>query len=992
MDIGRVAIVIPTSETYRFPRPEIPANMNGQSPFHPINDPYGIARTEYTEAYKEYVRISRECKTGEQLLYALLWCNCSRASKEKIESYQLQKMDQDYNLIFVNEDGVLCMEDDEGASPSYELWQEVKLSQDVLSLVRRIKATHFIQNSGVSKLDKVTAERRYNSIVMESREDLLSYANRRRDALEGLMAVGATIPPESDQVIHFWTGLDDSRFAAFKADWENGARRGVLQYPKTVPAAYAEAERYKVPVFNPSTGSAVGTAFAASMMNPHAKGKTAHHSDVGKQKSASTPAASSSKKSASTQATHSSKVDKKDTRQPPGPCYCGELHWRKDCPRLAALQAEAAAKKAPAPVDASVHSTFSVGAVNPSGSVLHAAVISSNDDEDSPASDVSILLDNQADVSIFKDSFLLTNVREAPVSVTIGGVSDHPEASFTATEIGDFRGFKNIYISAHATANIISFHEAQQYCQIDYFSNQNFFSCITPDGLEYRFLPSQKHYVYRETLSPQDAQVYNFTSREVAAAKQARSLTHVLGYPSPGALIKSINNGSIVDCPVTAQDVSRSVQIFGADLASVRGKTTKRSIPLPVVEFLPREVRSSLVLHVDIMFIDGLAFLISVSTPLHLTMVTYLGLGKGSRALGPVSTALFEQLDKYSSRRFDITMLLTDGEGALVALSNDLNARGISVNPVGAGAHVPEVERKIREIKEGVRGILNTLPYRLPLGLLVHLVYFIVSRRNLISHRVDLINISPFEAFNGRKINFKRDLRVGFGDYCEIVDRYSDNSMRPRTQPAIALYPTGNISGSVKFYSLTTGHLVTRDQFTVRPITQQVIDQLNSFASAKGAVSIAYGNDVEIPPLFNDDAVSPYVDALIPVDREDTVDLPPSQSSLRGESVDPAIIDEDLPLPVSPHGYNTRQRARLRLQYFGQECSQDNAEGSYQVHLQGTHSTPREESLRRCQTWSQSSEESHQKLHVSKGEIHFDWYIRQTQSSPGCRWSYARSQ
>ena len=76
-----------------------------------------------------------------------------------------------------------------------------------------------------------------------------------------------------------------------------------------------------------------------------------------------------------------------------------------------------------------------------------------------------------------------------------------------------------------------------------------------------------------------------------------------------------INNGSIVNCPVTAKDVAKDYQIFGPDLESLRDKTRKSKTSRETVEYLPREISSDLTLNVDLMFVNTNAFLISVSTP-----------------------------------------------------------------------------------------------------------------------------------------------------------------------------------------------------------------------------------------------------------------------------------------------------------------------------------------------------------------------------------------
>jgi hypothetical protein len=145
-------------------------------------------------------------------------------------------------------------------------------------------------------------------------------------------------------------------------------------------------------------------------------------------------------------------------------------------------------------------------------------------------------------------------------------------------------------------------------------------------------------------------------------------------------------------------------------------------------------------------------------------------------------------------------------------MTQELNQRGIVVNPAGPGSHVPVIERKIQEVKERARAIYNTLPYKLSNNFLPHLIQFCVTRINLVPHKTGLTNISPFEAFKGRKVDYHRDIRIDFGDYAEALDPYADNS-----QAVISLGPTGNATGTVKFHSILSGKVIHRDQFTVLP-------------------------------------------------------------------------------------------------------------------------------------------------------------------------------
>jgi hypothetical protein len=71
--------------------------------------------------------------------------------------------------------------------------------------------------------------------------------------------------------------------------------------------------------------------------------------------------------------------------------------------------------------------------------------------------------------------------------------------------------------------------------------------------------------------------------------------------------------------------------------------------------------------------------------------------------------------------------------------------------------------------------------------LIAYLIFFNVLRINLVPHKTGFVNVSPAEAFKGRKVNYNKDLRIGCGEYFEVFNLYSDNSMLPRTVAAISL-------------------------------------------------------------------------------------------------------------------------------------------------------------------------------------------------------------
>ncbi len=62
------------------------------------------------------------------------------------------------------------------------------------------------------------------------------------------------------------------------------------------------------------------------------------------------------------------------------------------------------------------------------------------------------------------------------------------------------------------------------------------------------------------------------------------------------------------------------------------------------------------------------------------------------------------------------------------------------------------------------------------------------------------------------------------------------NTMEPRTKWGICLGPTGNMQGSYKFMSLSTGNKIIRHKFTKMPMTESVMKQIDKWAK-KGPYS-----------------------------------------------------------------------------------------------------------------------------------------------------------
>ncbi len=215
-----------------------------------------------------------------------------------------------------------------------------------------------------------------------------------------------------------------------------------------------------------------------------------------------------------------------------------------------------------------------------------------------------------------------------------------------------------------------------------------------------------------------------FTKREVGEARRACKVQGMLGHPTDHDFMGMVHGGMISNCPVTPTAVQNSHQIFGPDLAGVRGRTVHRppdSVTTNYVQ-IPRvilEQHQLVTLVVDVMFVNGVPFLVSVVRCLNLVTTEFTP----SHREKQLAVGITRMMDLYACGGFQVGTVLMDNEFEKLRNLTLI----LTVNTTAAKEHVPEVERKITLIKEQGRGILNTLLFkRMPRRMLIELVYHVV--------------------------------------------------------------------------------------------------------------------------------------------------------------------------------------------------------------------------------------------------------------------------
>ena len=333
--------------------------------------------------------------------------------------------------------------------------------------------------------------------------------------------------------------------------------------------------------------------------------------------------------------------------------------------------------------------------------------------------------------------------------------------------------------------------------------------------------------LYGKTLPTTAGNEANFTKREVKRSVIARQLQASLGFPPDQKLISALRAGSFLNCDVLPEDITRASEIWGNNVASLKGRTT-RERPMPPPQ-IPANRRSydEQHMHCDIMYINRQGYLVSITHPLGIVLVALVD---------NVSTPVLRQsirkmFGTIGSRRITIVRFTSDNERGIASLVSDMNAMGVEVVSVGPGQHDHIIERMIRHLKEIIRSIIFSLPYLVADILMPHLVLSAAKKILLFPSSTRTDRISPFEAFFGRKADAKRDIGPPFGSYCQVTSRVMSNGMEPRTVGCLYLEPTMNGTGTHKFLRLDNRSVISANHFVVLPISTPVTTMVNSWAS-----------------------------------------------------------------------------------------------------------------------------------------------------------------
>lgn len=710
--------------------------------------------------------------------------------------------------------------------PNYRL---AKGSRDVVMLWEFIRKSHLThvygEGDGMRAVNINDQKLKFNNMRQGDRESTSDFKSRYDNQTKANEGVGIVQDDEDLVAIDFLGKLDPKRYTAMLTVLRNNAAINLSSYPTTLAGAYRTA----------STWTTDGTMSATREQ----------HSAFVMDKVPDKPKASNKEKRSK-----GGPVEKKSSSEVE--CFvCSKLgHYARECPdrktRSLAL------------VVNSEQATYSDADSDDEFTKVAAFVTTIATRETVLFAGHILLLDNQSSANVVASGDLLKSIRRAEHPIILNGVNkDTPGVKVDM--VGDLGDIGEVYYCPKAAANILSFAAMSDAGADIRYDRKNHRFTLKPRGSEliYSFcrqkLPGSDGRFYmcdtrsmiasKPTFHPHSEtalvatvaeNMRKYTKREVESAAAARELLARMGYPSVENAIAMIRGGD--NMKVTESDFRIAHDIWGKDITSMRGKTKKQSSPIADMIITAPLVQREQVLSVDVMFVESVPSLVAVCTPLDLVLAVTLkssDMTKAQRTASAIKNGLDNMISTLKSRGFVVTVIYSDGEGAIGKVRPYLNFLGIEVDVSGAGGHVARIERKIQMIKERVRcHITGRIPFTLTALGISMLILYCASRLNY--QRSGVTGNCPREEFSGRRVDGTRDFRAAFGDYAVCTVPETHNSMESRVTDGYVVLPTGNRTGSVKIYNILTQRIITRDQFKILPMPESVIQFLNNQALSEG--------------------------------------------------------------------------------------------------------------------------------------------------------------
>ena len=467
-----------------------------------------------------------------------------------------------------------------------------------------------------------------------------------------------------------------------------------------------------------------------------------------------------------------------------------------------------------------------------------------------------ILLDSESSVNLIVNKNLLTNIRTAPDGYNM---TVHCNAGKAHTDqIGELPGFGTVWYYKQGIANVLSLGLITNKFRVTMDTDLDNAICVhRDDGSIRRFHRGDNNLYYYDTRKAKSEETLlvvttvkgnkaKYSGIDRKRAERAYKLQEIMQYPSDADFLKMVDNKVIKNCPITRRDIKMARDIYGKNTAMVKGKTVRKQVPhvREDIESVSDEILQQykdVTLECDIFYVNGVRFISTISRHINFRTVRALTNARKETLLNAVKTVL----GIYKVRGFKVKQVFADNQ--FKCIEDDLLKLDdpVTVNITAADEHVPRVERNNRTVKERVRCVFSSTPFKkMPIRMVIELVYSTYFWLNSVipKHGVSQTQ-SPHEIMTGVVLDAAKHGRYQFGEYLMAHNDETNNSMDDRAADSIFLRPCGNLQGGFYALDLATGRRIHRMHGTPVPMTDTAIARVTSFATKeKAPTGIIFGD------------------------------------------------------------------------------------------------------------------------------------------------------